>query len=55
MIYHIQFADKGGPDLELVTCSGHGKNGSLCILQVMCTCVSLLVYIIYVHVCLCVI
>lgn len=21
------------PDLELVTCSGHGKNGALCVLQ----------------------
>ena len=31
---HIQFVDKGGPDLELVTCSGHAKNGALCILQV---------------------
>ena len=30
----LQFADKGGPDLELVTCSGHAKNGALCILQV---------------------
>ena len=30
----LQFADKGRPDLELVTCSGHAKNGALCILQV---------------------
>ena len=33
-VYTFQFADKGGTDLELVTCSGHGKNGALCILQV---------------------
>ena len=29
-----QFAERSGPDLELVTCSGHAKNGALCVLQV---------------------
>lgn len=33
-----QFAEKADPDLELVTCSGHGKNGALCVLQVFCCC-----------------
>ncbi len=28
-----QFVRHFDPDLELVTCSGHGKNGALCVLQ----------------------
>ena len=49
-MFSVQFTDKGGADLELVTCSGHGKNGALCILQVngyttLHTCTSLHVYI----------
>lgn len=29
----VQFVRHFDPDLELVTCSGHGKNGALCVLQ----------------------
>ena len=29
----FQFMEKADPDLELVLCSGHGKNGSLSVLQ----------------------
>lgn len=28
-----EFLERVNPDLELVTCSGHGKNGALCVLQ----------------------
>lgn len=33
----LQFTDRGEYDLQLVACSGHGKNGALTVLQVNCT------------------
>ena len=30
----LQFTDRGEFDLQLVACSGHGKNGALTVLQV---------------------
>ena len=30
----IQFRDRGEYDLQLVACSGHGKNGAITVLQV---------------------
>lgn len=30
----LQFTDRGEFDLQLVACSGHGKNGALSVLQV---------------------
>ena len=32
-VFLFQFMEKADPDLELVVCSGHGKNGSLSVLQ----------------------
>ena len=33
IVFLSQFVKPSEQDLELVTCSGHGKNGALCVLQ----------------------